>query len=94
MDIRQWSTDEATIVSLSGRPTLGDDERLRTVIENLLQQGHSNITLNLAGLDYTDSAVLGAIVRLSTTVSRKGGTMKLAGMPGIRDLFTRLLGGP
>ena len=52
------------------------------------------ILLNLADVPYVDSAGLGEIVRCYTTVSKKGGKLKLLNLTAkIRDLLaiTKLL---
>ena len=60
----------------------------------LVDGGKTKILLNLADVPYVDSAGLGEIVRCYTTVSRKGGRLKLINLTKkIQDLLaiTKLL---
>ena len=60
----------------------------------LADSGKTKILLNLADVPYVDSAGLGEIVRTYTTVSRKGGKLKLLNLTKkIQDLLsiTKLL---
>jgi anti-sigma B factor antagonist len=95
MDISQRIVGDIVVIDLSGRLTLGDGtERLRDKINSILHQGHRKLILNLAAVDYLDSAGLGEIVGTYATVRRQGGSLKLLGLTSrIRDLLsiTKLL---
>jgi len=95
MDINQRFAGDVVLIDLRGRLTLGDGtERLRDKINSLLHQGHRKLILNLAAVDYVDSAGLGEIVGTYATVRRQGGSLKLLGLTsGLRDLLsiTKLL---
>jgi anti-sigma B factor antagonist len=84
-----------TILDLQGKITLGDgDEHLRDTIARVLASGHTHLLLNLAGVEYLDSAGLGEVVRTYTTVKRQGGSLKLMNLTKrIEDLLsiTKLL---
>jgi anti-sigma B factor antagonist len=63
-------------------------------VTKLADSGKTKILLNLADVPYVDSAGLGEIVRTYTTVSRKGGKLKLLNLTKkIQDLLsiTKLL---
>ena len=65
-----------------------------TPSRKLVDGGKTKILLNLADVPYVDSAGLGEIVRCYTTVSRKGGKLKLLNLTKkIQDLLsiTKLL---
>jgi anti-sigma B factor antagonist len=67
-----------TVVDASGRITLGDGSAmLRKTIRQLLEEGHSNIVLNLADVDYIDSSGIGELVSAYTAVRSKSGELKL-----------------
>ena len=95
MEIEQRPSGDVIILDLTGKLTIGSgDELLKDKIHSLIQQGHRNLLLNLAGVPYVDSAGLGAIVSSYTTVSREGGSLKLLGLTSrIKDLLaiTKLL---
>ena len=95
MEIDERPTGEVMILDLKGKLTIGEgDELLKGKVNNLIQQGHRKLLLNLEGVPYVDSAGLGEIVRTYTTVSRQGGKLKLLNLTKrIEDLLsiTKLL---
>ncbi|HUP40410.1 MAG TPA: STAS domain-containing protein, partial [Vicinamibacterales bacterium] len=74
---------------------LGEDGNLlKDKLQSLLHQNKKNILFNLAQVSYVDSAGLGAIVSAYTTVTREGGSLKLANVTKkLQDLLsiTKLL---
>ena len=95
MQIEERAVGDVMILDLKGKITSGEgDELLKDKINSLVNQGHSKIVLNLAGVPYIDSAGLGEVVRTYTTVSRQGGSLKLLNLTKrITDLLsiTKLL---
>jgi anti-sigma B factor antagonist len=95
MQIAERESGAVTILDLSGRITLGEDGNLlKDKLQSLLHQGKKNILFNLGQVSYVDSAGLGAIVSAYTTVTREGGTLKLANVTKkLQDLLsiTKLL---
>ncbi len=95
MEIEERSLENVVVLDLKGKLTIGEgDELLKERINNLMQQGHRNLLLNLEDVPYVDSAGLGEIVRTYTTVSRQGGKLKLVNLTKrITDLLaiTKLL---
>ena len=93
IDSREVS--HVTILDIRGRIVLGDEiHLLRDAVRKLVTEGKKKIILNLADVPYVDSAGLGEIVRCYTTVSRKGGKLKLLHLTKkIQDLLaiTKLL---
>ena len=60
MEIEERSLENVVVLDLKGKLTLGDgDELLKEKINNLMQQGHRNLLLNLESVPYVDSAGLG-----------------------------------
>jgi anti-sigma B factor antagonist len=78
-----------SVLNLSGRLTLGEaTEKLRNAIAHEIEAGRKNILLQMSGVNYIDSAGLGALVASRTTASRHGGSLKLAGLSGrVTDLM-------
>ena len=85
---------EVALLDARGRITLGrETELLREKVKGMLEEGHARLVLNLAGVDYIDSAGLGTVVALATSVQRAGGQLKLANLTTrVHDLMqiTRL----
>ncbi len=86
--------DDVLVLEARGRITLGPEtESLRTRLKNTAESGHKQIVLDLAGVDYIDSAGLGTLVAGAASVRRAGGELKLANLTyRVRDLMqiTRL----
>jgi anti-sigma B factor antagonist len=69
-----------TILSLQGRVTLGEESsQLRSKIKELLKQGKKRLVLDLANVNYIDSAGLGTLVAAYTSARNEGGEIRLAG---------------
>ena len=67
-----------SIVDFSGRITLGEGSAMiRGMIKELADGGQKKILLNLADVDYIDSAGIGELVSAFTTVRNAGGELKL-----------------
>jgi anti-sigma B factor antagonist len=95
MKIVERLVGEVTILDLQGKILIGEgDDQLREAVTKLADSGKTKILLNLAEVPYVDSAGLGEIVRCYTTVSKKGGKLKLLNLTKkIQDLLaiTKLL---
>ena len=95
MQIAERETGAVTVLDLSGKITLGEgDALLKDKLHSLLHQGKKSVLLNLAEVNYVDSAGLGALVSAYTTVTREGGSLKLANVTRkLQDLLsiTKLL---
>jgi anti-sigma B factor antagonist len=87
-------SDGVMVLDARGRITLGrETEALRQRVKGILEEGHVRLILNLEGVDYVDSAGLGTLVALATSVRNAGGHLKLANLTArIHDLMqiTRL----
>ncbi len=95
MKIVERQVGDVIILDLHGKILIGEgDDALREAVTRLSDSGKTKILLNLADVPYVDSAGLGEIVRTYTTVSRKGGKLKLLNLTKkIQDLLsiTKLL---
>ena len=78
MEIRQRGLGGIIILDLSGRLIFGDGEQLfRDKVDELIQRDHRHILVNLNGINYIDSAGVGALVWKYITLVRRGGSLKL-----------------
>lgn len=77
LQIQQRNAGDVLILDLAGRITLGEGtERLREAVRGMATS-RKNILLNLAGVEHLDSGGLGELVGSYSSVSAKGGTVKL-----------------
>jgi anti-sigma B factor antagonist len=85
---------DVTVVDISGRIVLGSESAsMRSLVTELLSNGQNKILLNLAEVNYIDSAGLGHLVSAFTTVRKHEGELKLLKLTNkIHDLMqvTRL----
>ena len=95
MDTKIRHIEGVTVLDLSGRITLGEASgKLRSAVQEALAAGSKKIVLNLADVNYIDSAGLGELVSAFTTVKNGGGELKLLNLTKkVRDLLviTKLL---
>jgi anti-sigma B factor antagonist len=72
---------EVTVLDISGRITLGEGNvMLRDIVRDLADKGNKRIVLNLSEVSYIDSSGLGELVKTHTTISNKGGELKLTNL--------------
>jgi anti-sigma B factor antagonist len=90
MHIDERSIGDVVVLDLKGRVTIGEsEEMLKDKVNSLVNQGPRKVVLNLTDVPYIDSAGLGEIVRTYTTVSWKGGGLKLLNLTKrISDLLS------
>jgi anti-sigma B factor antagonist len=95
MKIDERSVGDVKVLDIAGQIKFTQgDEVLKDKIHSVVHQGNKKVLVNLAGVDYVDSAGLGELVGAYTTVTRAGGQMKLLNVTKkMRDLLsiTKLL---
>ena len=70
------------IIKLEGKITIGSgDSQLREVIGNALNGGKNKILLDMSGVTTIDSSGIGELVGSYTTVTNRGGKLKLLHLP-------------
>src|ERR1051325_561589 len=74
--------DGVKIIKLDGKVTIGaGDTQLREVITTALDSGKNQILLDLSGVTTIDSSGIGELVGSYTTVTNRGGKLKLLHLP-------------
>ena len=79
-----------SIIELKGKITIGSgDIQLRDTISRLLDVGKKEILINLKDVTSIDSSGIGELVGCYTSVTNKGGKLKLLHLPPkISDVLT------
>jgi anti-anti-sigma factor len=73
---------DVEIISLQGKITIGSgDTQLREVIMNALNSGKNKILLDMSGVTTIDSSGIGELVGSFTTVTNRGGKLRLLHLP-------------
>ncbi len=76
------SVNGVEIINLQGKITIGSgDSQLREVITNTLNAGKNNVLLDMSGVTTIDSSGIGELVGSYTTVTNRGGKLKLLHLP-------------
>jgi len=76
------TVDGVDIISLQGKITIGaGDSQLRDVINEALNSGNNKILLDMSGVTTIDSSGIGELVGSYTTVTNRGGKLKLLHLP-------------
>jgi anti-sigma B factor antagonist len=76
------SVGNVEIIKLDGKITIGSgDSQLREVITNAMNSGKNNILLDMSGVSTIDSSGIGELVGSYTTVTNRGGKLKLLHLP-------------
>ena len=71
--------DGVSVVAITGKITLGEGNQiLRDIVRELVRTGKTKIVLNLAGVEYIDSAGIGELVGSHSSVRRAGGQLKMS----------------
>jgi len=88
LHIVEKKVDPVTVLQLSGHIILGEESvQLRRKLENALS-GQPRLVLDMAKVDYIDSAGLGTLVASFTTAEKQGARMVLANLT--QRLFVQL----
>jgi len=70
------------IIKLDGKITIGSgDQQLREVIGNAMSAPNARILLDMSGVTTIDSSGIGELVGSYTTVTNRGGKLKLLHLP-------------
>jgi anti-sigma B factor antagonist len=86
VSVRQ--ADDVSLVDVTGKLTSFESKAFHELIHGLLAEGHTNIVLNLTGLEYLDSSGIGELVRNYMSVVKKGGAMKVVGLaPRVEEIL-------
>ena len=74
---------EVDVIDISGRLSLGNTlMALERSIQNLIEQGSRKLVVNLAKLDFIDSAGVGTLIACNGQMEQKQGKMRIAGAQG------------
>jgi len=82
MKVNVRQREGVTILDLKGKITIGvGDVALREAIHEALNAGATKILVNLADVSTIDSSGVGELVSAYTTVTNRGGKLRLLNLP-------------
>ncbi len=75
---------DVAVLDLSGRFVFGDGASLAfdQLVQEQIRQGRKNVLINLGNINYTDTGGLSAMLRVFTTVTEHGGSLRFCGAKG------------
>lgn len=81
--VRQVDPD-ITVFVISGRLGLGNTlYSIESAIRKLIDEGSRKLVIDLAGLDYIDSAGIGMLIGCNGHMEQNGGRVRIAGARGV-----------
>jgi len=82
MKIGKRDRDGVTILDLEGKITIGKgDVALREAVQQALAEGANKLLIHLEKVSTIDSSGVGELVSAFTTVTNRGGKLKLVNLP-------------
>ena len=82
MKIDKRDKSGVTILELEGKITIGKgDVALREAVQQVLAEGSTKLLIHLAKVTTIDSSGVGELVSAFTTVTNRGGKLKLVNLP-------------
>jgi anti-sigma B factor antagonist len=78
----------SAVVEIGGEIDVHTADRLRAILLDLADGGHTRIVADFAGVRFCDAAGLGALVAVNNRVREQGGALRLA---GVRPAQLRIL---
>lgn len=90
MKISRREVGNVSVIEPKGKITIGEgDVLMRDEIQKLLAEDKKNLVLDLSGVSYMDSAGVGELVSVYTSVKNRGGELRLSGLTKkIKDLLS------
>jgi anti-sigma B factor antagonist len=90
LEITEHQREAVTILVFKGRLTVGESNRVRDKVTEVMAAGRNNIIFDLGQVDYIDSTGLGGMVICFTSLKKAGGALKLVN-PNKRNVELLLL---
>lgn len=90
LDITEHQKEVVTVLTFKGRLTVGESNRVRDKVNEVMATGRNNIIFDLGQVDYIDSTGLGGMVICFTSLKKAGGALKLVN-PNKRNVELLLL---
>lgn len=82
MRIDKRTKNDVTILDLEGKITIGKgDVALREAVQQTLAEGSTKLLIHLEKVSTIDSSGVGELVSAFTTVTNRGGKLKLVNLP-------------
>ncbi len=81
MKTKVYESGDVTVIEIHGKVTIGEgDVQLRKVVNEVVEGGAKKTILDLKSLKYIDSSGIGELVSCYTTITNRGGQLRLTNL--------------
>lgn len=88
MEIKPRTVGRATVLDVRGQIRGNEVAEFKTYVRSCLRDGHRDLVLNLAEVQFIDSSGVGMLIHLLQEVRSQGGDIRLLNLSeDIHDLF-------
>ncbi len=89
LHIQQKQVENAVVLELAGRITIGRDcQELEWRMDDLTAAGNKNLVVDMTGVTFLDSTGLGILAMCSGKLKSAGGQLRVAGaIPPVEQVF-------
>lgn len=88
MEVKRTDKDNVTVLTLSGRLDLGNGNKLKENIKEILDSDRTAIHINLREVEFVNSSGLGALVSIMKETRLNRGRLTLSDMADyVREIF-------
>lgn len=88
MEIKRRDAGDVTVIDLAGEIDLYNANELKSVLQEIMQQGKSRIVLNLENVPFIDSTGIGVLLTTVPVARKNGGDIKLSAVaPSVHKVF-------
>jgi anti-sigma B factor antagonist len=88
LEIELTGTDDIAVLKLSGAIDSYTAEEITKIIDSHINNGNLKIIVDVADINYLDSAGLGAFINAKTRLGKNNGGLRIAGLKGkAKDVF-------
>ncbi len=88
MDIKRKDKDNVTVLTLSGRLDLGNGNKLKECVKEILDSERTSIHINLKEVEFVNSSGLGSLVSIMKETRLNRGRLTLSDMADyVREIF-------
>lgn len=75
MNIQEKNVNNILVIAISGDIDRSEEDKLVTFFEKIVKSNNSKIVLNISGLDYINSSILGILVKFYKEIKKKKGEL-------------------
>ncbi len=87
--VKEHKSEDMYQISATGDLIITNAKGLQRHIDQAINEGFYDITLNLTGIDYIDSFGIGVVVKTKSEIDKKKGRLRVIVNPVLMTLFEK-----